>query len=160
MDFSKFDEQVDLEQLKKDTAEAKENGGSGDFPEIPKGTYTVKLEKMEIGETGPNSAGGAGRPMFKAQFRITDGEFAKQCIFVNRVLYGTKNDANMIAGVVTFLEKMEPSEDIGPVVFESYSQFNDLVLDIFEDVADFLEYDVEYDPKAFNTVSIKEAFEV
>lgn len=159
MDFSKFDQQVDLEQLQKDAAEAEKNGG-GDFPEIPKGTYVVKMEKMEIGETGPNSAGGAGRPMFKAQMRITEGEFEKSCIFLNRVLFGTKNDANMIAGVVTFLNKLEPSEDVGPVAFTSYSQFAELVLDIMEDIDGVLEYEVDYDPKAFNTVSIKEVFEI
>lgn len=153
MDFSKFDKEVNLEQLKADAEEAVKNGG-GDFPEIPKGTYVVKPEKMEIGETKDE------RPMFKAQFRIVEGEFEKQCIFMNRVIYGTKNDANMIAGVVTFLNALEPSEDVGDVVFDSYSQFADLVLDIMEDIEGALEYEIEYNPTAFNSVSIKDVFEV
>lgn len=159
MDFSKFDKEVDLEQLKQDTTEAEKNGG-GNFPEIPKGTYVVKVEKMELGETGPNSKGGAGRPMFKGQFRITEGEYEKSCLFMNRVVYGTKNDANMIAGVITFLKSLEPSEEVGPVVFESYSQLNDLILDIMEDVDGVLEYEVDYDPNAFNTITIKDVFEI
>ena len=153
MDFSKFDQQVDLNALKADAEEAKKNGG-GEYPELPDGTYVAKVEKMEIGETKD------GRPMFKAMFRIVEGEYKKQCMFMNRVLYGTKNDANMIASVVTFLEKLEPSEDVGEILFDSYSQFSDLVLDVMEDVADALEYEVEYKANSFNNISVKDVFEV
>ena len=154
MDFSKFDEQVNLEQLKNDAAEAEQNGGFGDFPEIPKGTYGGKIEKMEVGATKDN------RPMLKVQFRITEGEFENKCLFMNRVLYGTKNDANMIASAVGWLKTLEPSEEVGPVVFEGYAQFADLVLDIMEDIDGALEYEVEYDDKAFNNLSIKDVFEI
>lgn len=152
MDFSKFDEQVNLDQLKADAAEAEKNGGFGDFPEIPKGTYIVKADSLELGETKDH------RPMLKGQFRIQEGEFEKSCLFYNRVLYGTKNDANMIASAVGFLKKLEPSEEVGLVVFNSYGDFADLVLDIAEDIQD-LEYEVEYDPKAFNSISITDVFE-
>lgn len=152
MDFSKFDQQIDLDQLKKDTEEIKKNGGTGEFPEIEDGTYHGKIEKLEIGETRDK------RPMLKVQFRITEGNHKKSCLFMNRVLFGTKNDANMIASALGWLETLEPSEDIGPIIFESYSQFNDLVLDIAEDIAE-LEYDVEYDPDAFNNISIAEIYD-
>lgn len=154
MDWSKFDNQVDLDQLKKDAAEAEQNGGFGDFPEVPAGTYVGKIEKMEVGATKDN------RPMLKVQFRITEGEFEKSCLFMNRVLYGTKNDANMIASAVGWLKTLEPSEDVGPVVFDSYGQFAELVLDIMEDIDGALEYEVKYDDKAFNNITIKDVFEV
>lgn len=152
MDFSKFDKQVDLDQLKADVTEAEKNGGSGDYPEIEEGTYIGKVEKLEVGATKD------GRPMLKVQFRITDGEHKKSCLFMNRVLYGTKNDANMISSAVGFLKTLEPSDEVGPVVFDSYSQFADLVLDIAEDIAE-LEYEVDYDPDAFNTISVTDVFE-
>ena len=76
---------------------------------------------------------------------------------MNRVLFGTKNDANMIASALGWLETLEPSEEVGPLVFESYSQFADLVLDIAEDISE-LEYDVDYDPEAFNNISIIDAY--
>lgn len=154
MDFSKFDEQVDLEQLKKDAEEAEQNGGFGDYPEIPAGTYVGKIEKMEVGCTKDN------RPMLKVQFRITEGEFEKSCVFMNRVLYGTKNDANMIASAVGWLKTLEPSDEVGPVTFESYSQFADMVLDIMEDIDGALEYEIKYDPDAFNNIDITDVFEV
>lgn len=151
MDFSKFDKEVNLEQLKQDAEEIKKNGGTGEYAEIEEGTYTGKVEKLEVGATKD------GRPMLKCQFRITGDEHKNQCLFMNRVLYGTKNDANMIASAVGWLESLEPSEDID-VVFESYSQFADLVLDIAEDIAE-LEYEVDYDPNAFNNISITDVFE-
>lgn len=153
MDFSKFDQQVDLDQLKKDAAEAEKNGGN-DFPTVPKGRYVTKLEKLEVGTTKD------GRPMLKGQFRITEGIYEKSCLFYNRVIYGTKNDANMIAAAVGFLNKLEPSEEVGPVVFDSYSQFADLVLDVMEDVDGYLEYEIDYDPDAFNSISIVDVLEV
>lgn len=153
IDFSKFDEQVNVDELKKNVNEAKQNGG-GDYPEVPKGEYTVKLENLEVGETKDH------RPMLKAMFRIKEGEFKKQCLFMNRVLFGTKNDANMIASAMGFIESLEPSEDVGPIGFDSYSQFADLVLDVAEDVIEALEYDVEYDPDAFNSIHIAAVYEV
>ena len=64
----------------------------------------------------------------------------------------------MIGGALTWLESLEPSEDVGPVVFESYSQLRELVMDIADDVS-ALTYDVDYDPDDFNPISIVEAFE-
>ena len=152
MDFSKFDNQVDMEQLKNDVNEAKKN--ENQFSEVEAGTYYGRVEKMEIGETKD------GRPMFKMMFRITEGNHKKQCLFMNRVVFGTKNDGSMINSVLGFLEKLEPSEEVGPIEFSSYSQLNDLVLDVMEDIDGYLEYEVEYDPEAFNNISINEVFEV
>ena len=155
MDFSSFDKQVDLSQLRKDADEIKKNGGTGDYPEVPEGEYRVKLEKLELGST---SLAKGSRPMLRAMFRIVEGKYKKQCLFFNRVLYGTKNDANMIASAEGWLESLEPSEDVGDIVFESYSQFAELILDIGEDVAE-LEYDVSYTPDEFNPISIEEVYE-
>ena len=62
----------------------------------------------------------------------------------------------MISSVIGWLQKLEPSMT---VEFKNYSQFADLVLDIFEEVADAVELDVEYDPNAFNSISIEEVFD-
>ncbi|MGN1399392.1 MAG: DUF669 domain-containing protein [Erysipelotrichaceae bacterium] len=155
MDFTKFDQQVDTEKLAADAAEAAKNGGS--YSVIPDGEYIVGIDKMEIGETKD------GRPMFKVQFRILEGEYKKSCLFMNRVIFGTKNDAGMIGSVTTFLSKLEAVDENGDAFdcsFHSYSQLNDLVMDIMEAVeADELSYLVDYAEKAFNNVSIKEVFE-
>ena len=162
MYFSKFDNEVDLDALHKDIEDAKENGGTGDYPEAPKGTYEGTIEKMEIGSTKD------GRPMFKVMFRVSAGtdpdtedyvsgfKKKKPCLFMNRVLYGTKNDGNMIQSVIGWLSKLESET---PIVFESYSQFNDLVLDLAEE-CEGLEMEIDYDPDKFNSISILEVWEV
>lgn len=164
MDFSKFDATVNNETAKA-IEEAKKNAPQGgNLGDLPAGEYTVKIEKMELGATKD------GRPMFKVQCRVIeaiedDSEAAeylshfkakKPCMFMNRVIYGTKSDSNMIASVLGWLEKLET--EVQPE-FINYSQFADNVLDIFEEVADAVELDVDYDPKAFNSISILEVFD-
>ena len=149
MDFTKFDSMINEAELSKQLEEAKNNAPQTN-KEVPAGNYTVKVEKMEVGATKD------GRPMFKVQCRILEGDFKKWCVFMNRVLYGTKNDATMISSVIGWLQKLEPSMT---VEFKNYSQFSDLVLDIFEEVADAVELDVAYDPEAFNSISIEEVFD-
>ena len=151
-DFSKFDKQINLDDLRKQAEEIKKNGGTGEYKEVEEGTYTGKFENLEVGTTKD------GRPMLKAMFRITEGEYKKHCLFMNRVLFGTKNDANMIASAEGWLETLDPSEEIGAVIFEGYEKFADLVLDIAEDISE-LTYDVYYDPDAFNSIEIKEVYE-
>ena len=164
MDFSKFDNAIN-EDMSKSIKEAKNNAPQGDGLETPAGEYVAKIEKMELGATKD------GRPMFKVQLRVIEaGEGAsdevveylshfktkKPCLFMNRVIYGTKNDANMIASVLGWLEKLDSGIE---VEFKNYSQFSELVLDIFEEVADAVELAVEYDPNAFNSISITEVFD-
>lgn len=153
IDFSKFDEQVNTDELKKDIKEAEKN--SGGYRKVPDGIYVGKFEKLEVGETKD------GRPMLKAQFRIKEGDYAKSCLFVNRVLFGTSNDANMIASAVGWLKTLEPCDENGDLInveFESYSQFNDLVMDIAES-ADYSLYEIEYEENAFNSISITDIFD-
>lgn len=152
MDFSKFDKEVDLEKLTDDANEIIKNGGTGEYPDIEAGSYHGKVEKLELGATKD------GRPMLKCQFRITADPHKNQCLFQNRVLYGTKNDANMIASAIGWLNSLAPSDAIDEIKFVSYSQFADLVMDIAEDISE-LEYDVEYDPNGWNTISIEEVYE-
>ena len=164
MDFSKFDATINEAELAKQLEEAK-NNPQGEGLDTPAGKYVTKVEKMEIGATKD------GRPMFKVQLRVIEaGEGAtdevidylshfknkKPCLFMNRVIYGTKNDANMIQSVIGWLQKLEPSVT---VQFKTYSQFADLVLDIFEEVVDAVELDVAYDPDDFNSISIEEVYE-
>ena len=132
IDFDKIDRSVDLKGLQADVEDAKKNGG-GDFPTIPAGKYEVKLESMEIKGT------------------------KNQRLFMNRVLYGTKNDKNMIASAMGFLEKLDSGV---PVSFTSYKQFAQLVLDVAEAIDGALEYAVDYDDSRFNSITVEEVFEV
>ena len=134
-DWSKFDEKVDLKALRDDVADAEE-GGAG-FPDVPLGTYEVRIEKMELGETGPKSKN-PGSPMLKAQMRILAGEYEKSCLFYNQVV----SAAFGIHKANEFLRSLDSGVD---VEFESYAQFEQMVLDVAEAVdACGLEYAIEY----------------
>ena len=146
VDFSALDREVDQEQLRKDVEEAKNNSG-----DIPKGTYIVGIDKMEIRATKD------GRPMFFIQCRVKEGEYKNKCVFMNRVIYGTKNDASMIQSVITLLDKLE-TQTIPE--FNGYQDFVDVVADIYEEIQGKAECEIDYDKDAFNSVSIKEVFDV
>ena len=151
-DFSKIDKTVDLKGLQADVEEAKKNN-SGDFPTIPAGKYEVRVETLEVKGTkaDPN------RPMLAVSFKILSGEFKNQRLFMNRVLYGTKNDKNMIASAIGFLEKLDSGV---PISFNGYEPFRQLVLDVAEAIDGKLEYAVDYNDSRFNSITIDEVFDV
>ena len=134
IDFKKFQQEFPAEDMTKKVTEAKENGGGG-YEKIPDGEYRCKVEKMELRESKK------GAPMCSIQFRITAGDYKKQCLFYNRVLAGTKNDGFMIHGCNEFLESLDSGET---VEFKNWEQYNDLICDIFEIITgDKLEYMIQ-----------------
>lgn len=149
--FDKWNKNIDVEGLKKDVAEAEANGGSGDYKEVPVGKYEVKIDKMELKESSK------GDPMFFCQFRILQGEFSNSCLFMNQVL----TQGFQIGQVNSFLRSLQVFED-DSVTFENYSQYNDLIMDVMEEVdAQGLEYLLEYkkSKKDFPIYTIKDVYE-
>lgn len=151
IDFDKINRSVDLEGLRKDVENASENG-TGDFPTIPAGKYEVALVSLEIKGTKKDN-----RPMLAASFKILSGEYKNQRLFMNRVIYGTKNDGNMIKSAVGWLNTLESGVD---VAFHDYKQFADVVMDVAEAVDGKIEFAVEYDDSQFNSIKIVEIFDV
>ena len=150
IDFDKINRSVDLEGLRKDVENASENG-TGDFPTIPAGKYEVALVSLEIKGTKKDN-----RPMLTASFKILSGEYKNQRLFMNRVIYGTKDDGRMIKSAVGWLNTLDSGVD---VAFQDYKQFADLVMDVAEAIDGKLEYAVEYDDSQFNSIKITEVFD-
>ena len=147
MDFSKFDKPVDLEGLKNDILDAEENGG--DFKEVPKGKYEVVITKLELVESKN------GNPMMSVWFKITAGEFKNSLIFMNQVV--TQGFQIHIAD--EFLRSLETEAE---VKFESYSQYAELLADIFEEIEDKVGFVLNYgeNKKGYNTFKIEESFDL
>ncbi|MEY8318377.1 DUF669 domain-containing protein [Colidextribacter sp. OB.20] len=150
IDFDKINRSVDLEGLRKDVENASENG-TGDFPTIPAGKYEVALVSLEIKGTKKDN-----RPMLAASFKILSGEYKNQRLFMNRVIYGTKDDGRMIKSAVGWLNTLDSGVD---VAFQDYKQFADLVMDVAEAIDGKIEYAVEYDDSQFNSIKITEVFD-
>lgn len=146
IDFSKFDEKVDLDGLRNDIAEAESNGG--DFKEVPHGNYEVKIQKLELSESKK------GDPMFVCWMKILSGDYANSLIFMNQVV----TQGFQIHIVDDFLRSLDSGVEIG---FESYAQYADMIMDVAEAINGKLEYAVEYgENKGFNTFKITDVFEV
>lgn len=145
--FEEFDKKFDLNGLKNDIEDA--NNNTPNFEEVPAGTYEVKIEKLELTTSKTN------KPMVKAQFRILAGDHAKQCIFMNQLV----DEGFKIHIMNEFLKSLESDME---VYFDSFSQYNELILDIHECIDGKLEYLLEYgeNKKGFKTYTIKEIFEV
>lgn len=156
IDFSAFDNKVDLEGLQKEVQEAPSN----DFQDVPDGKYIVGIEKMEIKLTKAND-----KLMFAVQCKIKEdlqgnGQ-ENRMIFFNRVISGNKvsenwNDGRAIKSVITWLEKLET--EVVPE-FINYADFADCVLDIFQEIQGKIEMEVDYKSSAFNPISITEVFD-
>lgn len=150
IDFDKINRSVDLEGLRKDVENASANG-TGDFPTIPAGKYEVALVSLEIKGTKKDN-----RPMLAVSFKILSGEYKNQRLFMNRVIYGTKDDGRMIKSAVGWLNTLDSGVD---VAFQDYKQFADLVMDVAEAIDGKIEYAVEYDDSQFNSIKITEVFD-
>lgn len=149
--FDKWNKSIDVEGLKADIAVADQNGGGGDYKEVPVGTYEVKVEKMELKESSK------GDPMVSIWFKIVSGEFENSMLFMNQVI----TQGFQISQMKTFLKSMEAVDD-DQIEFKDYGQFNDLLLDVFEAVDENLEFLLNYsqNKKGFNIFKIEEVYEV
>ena len=151
IDFSAFDNKVNLSELQKEVQEAKDT----EYADVPDGTYVVSIEKMEIKLTNAKD-----KLMFAVQCKIKEGEQKGRMIFFNRVISGNSSpkwtDGQAIKSVCTWLDKLE-TETIPK--FINYADFADCVLDIFQEVQGKVEMEVEYAAKKFNPITIIEVFD-
>lgn len=148
VDYSKFDKMVDTEGLKHDYEEAAKNGGSGDYKEVPHGTYEVSVDKMELTESKK------GDPMVSIWFKILSGEYANSRLFFNQVVL----KGFQIHIVNQLLRSMDSGIDID---FENYTKYAQMLMDVHEAIDGKLEYAIEYgENKGYNTFKITEIFEV
>ena len=126
-----------------------ENGKSAGFPEVPHGTYEVKIHEIELRESKK------GDPMLSMRFKILNGEFKNSLIFMNQVI----TSPFQIHNANDFLRSLDSGID---VKFKDYSQYNELLLDIAEEIENQgLEYVLSYqaNEKGFPVFEIEEVFE-
>ena len=148
--FEKFNEMMDVKGLQKDVEQAASN--TGEFVEVPKGDYEVKVTKIELGATGEQSKT-PGMPMAKVWFDVLAGEFKGQKIFMNQML----TSGFGIHKMNEFLNSLETGI---PVVFENFEQYNALFEEIFREVDGRAEYQLAYgeNNKGFSTYTIVQKF--
>ena len=148
--FEKFNSMFDIDGLKKDIEDAANSGG--DFKEVPKGDYEVKVVKIELGQTGEKSKT-PGMPMAKVWFEVLAGEYKGQKIFMNQML----TNAFGFHKMNEFLSSLETGVH---VVFENFGQYADLFAQIFDAVDGKAEYQLSYgeNAKGYSTYTIVQRF--
>lgn len=139
-----------LAGLKKDVECAASS--TGDFVEVPKGDYEVKIVKIELGETGEKSKN-PGMPMAKVWFEVLAGEYKGQKIFMNQMLTSG-------FGVHKMNEFLTSLETGITVVFENFQQYADLFAQIFAEVDGTAEFQLSYgeNNKGYSTYDIVQRF--
>ncbi len=149
--FDKWNKNVDVEGLRRDTKEAEKSGRSGEFTEVPVGKYEVMIDKMELKESSK------GNPMFSCWFKILEGKYKNNRIFMNQVI----TQGFQIGIVNTFLRDLDVLED-DQIEFIDYSQYNDLIMDIKEAVDnESLGFILDYSKNAkdYSVFKITEVFD-
>lgn len=156
VDFEAFDKKIDKKALKEQMDAAPE------YDDVPKGTYMADFKAMEVKPTKNKD-----KLMLAVQMQITETLDApkkqdKRYVFWNRVICGNKttdkwNDGVAIKGVISWLEKLLDDEDT--IEFKNYSQFAEEVLDIFQEICSDISVKIDYDPDAFNPITIVEVFD-
>lgn len=159
INWEKFDKTVDLTGIQEEIDAASKGGN---YPDIPPGEYEVSVLKMELGQSKKKNDGSGGDPMLKIQFEILDGQYKGNRIFYNGVMQPWNTDA---IGVQTHRnnEILRGLSDDESVKFESYAQYNELILDIAEDITgeEAWEYLLKKDvtKTGFDTYEILDIFE-
>lgn len=151
-DFAAWDNEFDSELLQDEIAKAE--SGSGDYKEVPHGTYEVKITKLELGQTK------AGKPKLACWFKILEGEYKEQMIFMNQVIDPTNPNARgfQLHKCNEFLRSLSSSLSVS---FESFKQYNMLLKNIMDEIDGKYEYQLNYgkDKKDYNTFKIEKTFE-
>lgn len=152
VDFSAFDEKLNLDELQKEI----QNADDSQYEDVPDGEYDVSFDKMEIKPTKKGD-----KLMFSVQCNILEGKQKGRKIFFNRTITGNTSpkwtNGQAIKSVCTWLEKLEP--DTIPE-FINYSDFAGRVLDIFQEVQGNVGATVTYKAGTFNPITIEESFDM
>ena len=145
--FADLDKMFDVKGLVEEVEASKEKGG-GDFPEVPKGTYEVVIEKAEI------KLSSNGNPMVSIWFKIDAGQYKGSFLFYNQTIH--KGFGIHLSN--EFLRSLDTGLDID---FKNFTQYGDLVLDIKEAAdAGNMAWEIEYgERKGYPTFAVKSVLE-
>lgn len=141
--WEKFDKEID-----KDIQKQIEDAENSEYAEVPLGDYEVKVDNMEL------KISKSGNPMVSIWFRIIAGDYNNNLLFMNQVI----NQPFQIGLANKILRALDPNKN---VEFETYSQYANLIMDIYEEIDGKFEYAIRYgEKKGFSTFEVLDVFEV
>ena len=141
MDFSKFNDLVNLSELKNAIEEANES--NQERVKVPFGDYEVAVTKLQVEEC-PFDGDYKGKPQLSVWFKVLAGEYKGQMIFMTKRLMGA--DAQKSGFVIKITNDFLNSLESGiPVTFgEGWNDYVDCVNAVFEAINGRAEYQLAY----------------
>lgn len=154
--FDKYASKINAEELAASQKEITENASGGNYPEVPVGTYEVKVEKMEA------KMSSKGNPMISIWFRILTGDFKDSMIFYNGVYQEDWMRHRVVDFLSNILDDTTHKAEINLILKDSnVTEVNNFVMDIHEQIDGKFEYLLDYGiSKSYNTYTIKEIFDI
>lgn len=130
--WDKFDKAVDVDEIKKDIEDVKNN--DGDYPEIPDGTYEVSVAQMEL------KTSKKGDPMLSIRYKIESGEYKGSLIFYNGVMQPAGQYLSLqIHNNNDMLKSLDVFDD-DEIKWDGFNNYADLIMDMAEEVVDNEDY--------------------
>ena len=145
--FAEFDRMIDTKAL---AEEVKNSSDTPVYKDVPDGEYEVAINKLELVATKESH-----KPMVSGWFKIVNGEYKGQLIFMNQVIDG----GFKIHIVNDFLRSLGIDKNIE---FVNYTQYGNLLMDIMEEIDGKFEYGLKYthNRKGYAQFEITEVFEL
>lgn len=151
MSFENFNDNIDWGSIEENLkAKPKKEESKKEFKEIPDGNYFVDVERLELRESKN------GNPMVSAMFRIKEGEFANQCMFMNQVV--TNPVGLEIA--LKFLQSLE-CDGVGFDSIKSYDDVAQKAEACYECIVEnkyYYEVEQKTNDKGFKSVFVVDSF--
>ena len=147
MDISEYDQQIKELEANKPKEEKKK-----EFKEVVDGDYNARLMSLEL---GTNKAG--DKLMLKGSFKILDGEFKNQRLWLNKVLTGCNNSAWCVKSAIDFLNTLGSEQEV-----EFTGDFDDLETQIqivFADVKNCLFLINKQTNNGFTNIYVNDVFD-
>ena len=124
--FAKWNQNMDVEGMRKDLSEIKDN--QQEYKEVPHDVYEVSVNKLFLDES-KNS----GLPMLKVWFKIVEGEYKGQLIFMNQMLISKDGGLFGLHTANNFLRSMKTD---CPVAWVDWVQYDELLDNIKDELKD------------------------
>ena len=153
--FDKYAKKINAEELAASQKEITNNASSGNYKEVPFGTYEVKVEKMEAKLSKGNN------PMVSIWFKILKGDFKDSMIFYNAVFHEDWMRHRVVDFLSALLDDESHKAEINLILKDSnINEVNDFVMDVHEQIDGLYEYLLDYGQrKGYNTYTIAEVFD-
>lgn len=152
--FDKWNKQMDVEGIRNDLADIEAN--KTEYKEVPCDTYEVEITKLFLNESKKS-----GLPMMNVWFKIKEGEFKGQMLFMNQLLM---NQSGKMFGLHIANEFLRSLKTSLPVTWVDWVAYSELLEDIKDELEQRkmtfqLKYAVNKKNPEFKTFTIEDVFD-